>query len=115
MSKIKEHFKNNALIYIILFTCAVVLIIAKTATGYDKYEPETLDTSNMIVVNVDEAVELFDKETANVLIIGSYDCTATIDYEVYVHIVELSEGFKAYYLELSTLDTNSESFKKLYD
>ena len=115
MNKIKEHFKNNVLIYLILFTCIIVLIVAKTATGYDKYEPPTLDTSNMIVVDIEGAMEVFDKKTANMIVVGSYDCSATMDYEPYIHIVELAEGFKAYYSELSTLDTNSESFKKFYD
>lgn len=110
MDKIKKHLKENGVIYFVVISCLLILggtyIITKNNTQEEKVE--TVDTSLFKVVNLSEALKLFDDDNVKMLLIGYETCSATIDYVPTVQYVEVSRGFTAYYLDLKDNMKESE-------
>lgn len=120
MDKILNHFKNNAIIYLILLLCLAILIIAIFVK--EQQEPEEVDTSKFKVVTLKEAIKLFDDKDPKYLLISTHDCQATINFVPSVVIALATEQVDVYYLELTSIDTESEEdladfaeFQKLLD
>ena len=111
MEKVKEHLKNNFAIYAVLLTCIVVVTIAICITSKPKLE--TVDTSMFVVISLEEALELFEKEEPSLLIMSVETCTATIDYVKYLQIAQAKGEYYTYYLDLNTIDTSSKEFETL--
>lgn len=111
MEKLKKHFKNNFAIYLVILACLVVLCVALFVTK----EPEQpkVDTSMFRVVTVKEALKLFDEDKANLLVISTSDCSATIKYVPSLQIAQAKDSYHTYYLELDDIDPNSKDFKEL--
>ena len=106
MNKVKQNFINNAAIYLVLFVCLVVVLVAFFVTnrGGTELEVPKVDTSLFQVVTLDEALELFETDEPKFLVIGLDTCTATINYVPSLQIAEAKFNFKVYYLELSSID-----------
>ena len=113
MEKIKKHLKNNFAIYIVLVTCIVILGIAISVNSKPKVEK--VDTSMFEVVTLDEALELFETDEPKLLVMSVPTCTATIGYTPYLQIAQAKHRYNTYYLDLTTIDTKSEDFKKLQE
>ncbi len=104
MDKIKNHFKNNAIIYLILLLCLVILGIAIFVKGQNKLEE--VDTSLFDVISLDKANSLFDDNDPKLLLISTKTCQATVKYQPTLTIAAAKEEIKVYYLELT--DINKE-------
>ena len=61
-----------------LSICIIVVTIAVCITSKPKLK--TVDTSMFVVISLEEALELFEKEEPSLLIMSVETCTATIDY-----------------------------------
>ena len=113
MEKIKQHILNNFAIYTVILACLIVLGVALFITSKPKVE--TVDTSMFKVVTLKETLELFETDNAKILVMSVPTCTATIGYTPYLQIAQAKQRYITYYLDLSTIDTNSEDFKKLQE
>ena len=113
MEKLKQHLLNNFAIYSVILACLVVLGVAVFITNKPKLE--TVDTSMFKVVTLKEALELFETDDAKLLVMSVPTCTATIGYTPYLQIVQAKQRYHTYYLDLTTIDTKSEDFKKLQE
>ena len=111
MEKLKQHFLNNFAIYAVILACIVVLAVAVFITSEPKLE--TVDTSMFKVVTLQETLELFETDEAKLLVMSVPTCTATIGYTPYLQIAQAKHKYHTYYLDLTTIDTKSEDFKKL--
>lgn len=113
MDKVKRHFKTNLPIYLVVFTCIVVLGISFYVTKQNKKEEvATVDTSMFKVLTLEETLKRFDEAEPTVLVIGYKTCSATIHYTPYLQIAQAKYGYDTYYLELDSID---ESQKEKYD
>jgi hypothetical protein len=111
MEKFKSHFKNNFAIYAVLIASILVIVIAMFATRKD--QGETVDTSMFRVVTVKEVLNLFKEEKANLLVISTSNCAATIKYVDSLKIAQAKYGYNTYYLELDNIDYKSKDFQEL--
>lgn len=111
MEKIITHFKNNLAIYMVLLASIVILCIALFVTKDEKIEK--VDTSMFRVITVKEALDLFKEDTANLLVISTSTCAATIKYVPSLKIAQAKDGFNTYYLELDDIDYESADFQEL--
>ncbi len=112
MQKILNHFKNNAIIYLIIITCIIVLIVVRTKTGMQLPEDVRIDTSHFNVVDIDNAVKLFEDSSPKMLIVSVYNCPATERYVPVVRVSQIKYQYTSYYLELTDIKEESESYKK---
>ncbi len=118
MDAVKNHFKNNILIYLVLFVCLVIVLISLFITRDDTGEIETakVDTKYFEVVSLQQALKLFDSVEPVFLVIGYESCSATINYVPYLQIATAKFGFPVYYLELASIDENqTEDLKTFRD
>lgn len=117
MEKIKQHLKNNFAIYLILIACIIVICITLeiNKVNGEKDTREKVNTEYYTVINVDEALALFDDDVPKFLIISTDYCSATIKYTQTVNYAMIQYDFKVYYLSITDVDTNSENFKKLVE
>lgn len=118
MTTLKNHFKNNALIYLVLFVCLVITLITLFVTNKNSKELEIpkVDTSLFKVVTLQEALNFFEQDEPTFLVIGLETCTATINYVPYLKIAEAKFGFQVYYLELASIDnTQLDDLNKLIE
>ena len=114
MTKIINHIKNNAILYLIIVLCLVILAIAI----FMKAEPkkEILDTKHFKVVTLDEALKLFDDDSPKYLLISTNTCTATIGFSPTLIIAGAKAGITIHYLELNDIDkSNKEVMAKFYE
>ena len=114
MKKLLEHFKNNILIYLILFTCVVVILVVHHYTRDDS-EPVVVDTQYFNVVDLKGAMKLFEDDSPKMLILSVNDCPATEKYVTYVRIEQMRRTFTAYYLDLNTIKGDEEEYEKLLE
>ena len=105
MGKILNHFKNNAIIYLILLLCLVILAIAIFVKQQNKVE---VDTSMFNVIPLKEAIGLFDDNDPKYILISTNDCAATEKFVPSLVIAEAKEEVKVYYLELNDIDRNNK-------
>lgn len=113
MEKLKQHLLNNFAIYMVILACIIVISVALFITSKPKVE--TVDTSMFKVVTLKETLELFETDNAKLLVMSVPTCTATIGYTPYLQIAQAKQQYHTYYLDLTTIDTNSEDFKKLLE
>ncbi len=113
MKKIIEHLKRNVAIYIVLLACLTVLGVTLLITR--EPDVERVDTSMFQVVTVKEALELFEKDTANLLVISTSTCSATINYVPSLQIGQAKDSYNTYYLDLDEVNADSKEFKELLD
>ena len=113
MEKLKEHFLNNFAIYTVILACLVVVGVAIFITR--EPQVETVDTSMFKVVTLKETLELFESDSAKLLVMSVPTCTATISYTPYLQRAQAKQRYNTYYLDLTTIDTNSDDFKKLQE
>lgn len=111
MEKLKAHFKTNFAIYAVLLTCIIVVGVVIAVNTNPKVE--TVDKSMFKVVTLQETLKLFEREEPTLLIMSVDTCTATIDYVPYLQIAQAKGNYHTYYLDLNSIDTSSEDFKKL--
>ncbi len=105
MEKIKHHFQENFLIYLILITCIIVfLIIYNSSKNLKVPEIEKVDTSLFHVVNVYQALELFNNNEPTYLVIGDDSCSATHEYVQHLRYEVPNIGLQVYYLDYSSID-----------
>lgn len=113
MEKLKKHFKNNFAIYAILIASIIILCIALFVT---KETPgEKVDTSMFRVVTPKEALRLFDEDKANILVISTSDCAATIKYVDSLKIAQAKYSYNTYYLNLDDVEKDMKNYEKLLD
>ena len=113
MEKLKKHFLDNFAIYAVILACLVVLGVAIFITHKPKVK--TVDTSMFQVVTLKETLELFETNEPKLLVMSVPTCTATISYTPYLQIAQAKYSYITYYLDLTTIDTTSEDFKKLQE
>jgi hypothetical protein len=113
VEKLKQHLLNNFAIYMVILACIIVISVALFITSKPKVE--TVDTSMFKVVTLKETLDLFESDEAKLLVMSVPTCTATIGYTPHLQIVQAKQGYHTYYLDLTTIDTNSEDFKKLQE
>lgn len=111
MENIKKHLKNNFAIYAVLLTCLIIVGIVLAVNNNPKVE--TVDKSMFKVVTLEETLKLFEKDEPTLLVMSVETCTATIDYVPYLQIAQAKGRYDTYYLDLNSIDTKSEDFKKL--
>lgn len=115
MEKIKKHFQENFLIYLILITCIIVfLIIYNSSKNPEAPEIEKVDTSVFHVVNVYQALELFNNNEPTYLVIGADSCSATHEYVKHLRYEVGNIGLQVYYLDYSSIDMEDKD-KKDYE
>lgn len=114
MDKVLNHLKNNGIIYLILLACLIVVLVIKFGPEEKVKQPE-VDTSMFKVVDIDGVMDLFKDKSPKMLLISVHDCTATVNYVPTLQISEAKFGYVSYYLELTEVDTNKESFKEFLD
>lgn len=113
MDKLKNHFKNNFAIYVVLLACLVIILIA---IFYTREDPTpTVDTSMFKVLTLDDTLKLFEDDSAKLLVISVSNCSATISYVPSLQIAQAKYGYTTYYLELDNVDSESEQFTELMD
>ncbi len=113
MDKIINHLKNNFAIYIVLLTCIVIVLIALFITHEPKIEK--VDTSMFRVINLEQALDLFETPEPKLLVMSVETCQATVSYVPYLQIAQAKQGYNTYYLELSEIDSKSEEFKEFQE
>ena len=120
MNKIINHFKSNAIIYLILLLAIVILCIAVFVK--EAQEPEEVDTSSFNVVSLKGAIKFFESDEPHLLVISAKNCQATVKYEPSLSIASAKQQVKVDYLELTDIDKESEEdlndffeFQKLLD
>lgn len=115
MDKLKNHFKNNAIIYLVLITCIIVASIIIAVNHTPLFEKQTpIDKSLFQNVRVKEALYLFEKEEPAYLVIGSENCSTTRDYAEYLRFETLHKKVDIYYLDLDTIKKDElETFNQL--
>lgn len=109
MKKVLEHFKNNAIIYLILLTCIIVILIA--IFKKEEHELKTVDTSLYTIINLDQAIHLFDDNEPKYLLISTDTCSATASYTDTLRYAMLKHNFKVYYLRYDELDAERDKEK----
>lgn len=119
MEKIKKHFQDNALIYLVLITCIIIssIVIYVNRNPVDT-EAKKIDKSLFEIVNVDQALDLFNHKGAYYLVMGVDDCSATISYAETLKYEMIKMNFPVYYLDLNSIskddiDTYNEFANKL--
>ncbi len=113
MNKILTHFKNNAIFYLIILLCLVILGIAIFVKGQEKVE--TLDTKLFNIVSLKEANNLFEDDSPKYLLISTNTCSATIGFAPTLKIAAAKAGISIYYLELNDIDKeNKEDLEDFY-
>ena len=111
MKKVISHLKNNIAIYMVLLASIVILCVALFVTKDSKVEK--VDTSMFRVINVKEALKLFKEDNANLLVISTSTCAATIKYVPSLQIAQAKDSYNTYYLELDDVDYKSKDFQEL--
>ena len=112
MKKIKNHFKNNAAIYLVLLACVAIICISLFVNKEEELVEPVVDTSQFSVVNVEEALKLFDDKTAKLLILSVNTCGATANYVPSLQIAQAKNGYNTYYLELSEITESTPKFEE---
>jgi hypothetical protein len=112
MDKVLTHFKNNFAIYAVLLVCLLVIAIALIFSG-DKEEKVDIDTSMFDVVDIDEALALFEKDDVSFLVISTNNCSATAGYVPYLQVALAQYGFRVKYFDFTDMDLKSEKMQKL--
>lgn len=115
MNKIIAHLKNNASVYFVIIGCLIVLLIVLLSSNQDNNKKDYVDTKYFKVININEALKLFDNNDNSVLIIGRKDCPATIEFGKVMTVAKAKYGFTVNYLELTDLDPNSSEYKSLIE
>ena len=111
MEKVINHLKNNIAIYMVLLASVVIICVALFVTKDPTVEK--VDTSMFRVVSVKEALKLFEEDKANLLVISTSTCAATIKYVPSLKIAQAKDGYNVYYLELDEVSYESKEFQKL--
>ena len=111
MDKLKKHLKNNLAIYMVIIACAVVLGITLFMTREE--EVPRVDTSMFVVLDINQALDLFKRDETVLLVISTSDCAATIKYVDYLKISQALNKYNTHYLELDNLDPESKEVKEL--
>lgn len=110
MDKLKTHFTNNAVIYLILFVCIVIVSISLFSTKEPTNPESIVDTKFLEVVTIEEALELFEDKDPKLLIISVNYCSATKEYVDTLKINQSKYNYPTYYLELTDIDTEKKEF-----
>lgn len=113
MEKLKKHLKNNFAIYAVLVASIVIVCVAMFVTRDDP--GETVDTSMFRVVTPKEALKLFNEDKANILVLSTSDCAATIKYVDSLKIAQAKYSYNTYYLNLDEVENDIENYKKLLE
>lgn len=111
MQKIKNHFKNNAAIYLVLLISATIIAISVFVNKEEELPEPIVDTSMFRVINLEEALKLFDDDNAKLLILSVNTCGATANYVPSLQIAQAKNGYNTYYLELSEITETSPEFE----
>lgn len=109
MEKVLKHFKNNALIYLILLTCLIVILIA--VFHKEDEEVKYVDTSVFNTITLDEAIGLFDDDTPKYLLVSSNDCGATVNYVPSLQYVMMEYEYKVHFLSLDKINFKRDKEK----
>lgn len=110
----KEHFKNNYIIYLLIILIVAITLAIKLVP---KNKEELLDTSMFNVIDVKEALQLFNESNnkAKVLLICRLNCSACINSEKTFKFTMLEYKYNINYLELSNLQNDNEETKQLLE
>ena len=106
--------KNNSIIaYILLAIAVIVIFCIITFVKPEQQEiPDTLDTSMFNVVNTKQVLEMLKNKKAQMIVIGSKECSATKSFVPSMQISEAKGNYIINYLELLEVDVNSEEYKE---
>lgn len=117
MDKVLNHFKRNMSIYLVFLACVIIIgvVLVINKVNDEKDTREKVDTSYFTVIDVDQALALFDDEKPKYLLISTDHCSATIKYVQTVNYAMIQYDFKVYYLSLSGVNLESENYKKLVE
>jgi hypothetical protein len=109
MKKVLKHLKNNAIIYLVLLTCAVVIVIATFIKPAE--ELKEVDTSLFEVVNINQTIKLFNDDSTKFLIIGNNTDQTTVSYAEYVRYSMLKHNYKPYFMYQEDIDFKKDTDK----
>ena len=109
MDKVLKHLKNNAIIYLILIVCIIVILIALFYKP--KEELREPDTSLFEVVNVGQVVHLFDDNSTKFLMVGTNTDQTTANYADYVKYSMLKHEYTPYFLYQEDIDFKKDKDK----
>ena len=113
MDKIITHFKNNAIIYLILVLCLIIIGVSLFIKGQDTLKE--VDTSLFDIVSLDKANSFFDDNDPKLLLISTKTCQATVKYQPTLTIAAAKENIKVHYLELTDIDKEDRAvMEKFY-
>ena len=107
MDKVLKHLKNNAIIYLILIVCIIVILIALFYKP--KEELRETDTSLFEVVNVGQVVHLFDDNSTKFLMVGTNIDQTTANYADYVKYSMLKHEYTPYFLYQEDIDFKKDN------
>ena len=109
MKKVLKHIKNNAIIYLVLITCVIIVLIATLFKPTD--ELKEVDTSLFKVININQAIKLFDDNSTKFLIIGNNTDQTTESYVEYVRYSMLKHDYKPYFIYQEDIDFKKDADK----
>jgi hypothetical protein len=110
MEKIKNNIRNNAAIYLLIIAVIIIFLIIKFV-GNKQTTEEELDTSMFNVVTTENVDKIFNSTKAEILVIGSKECSATKDFESIMKLSSAKEQYIINYMELLDEDKDSTSYK----
>ena len=112
MNKILEHLKNNAAIYLIVIVCIIIGVLIFQNHDNEKIE---YDTRPFNIVDNKKALELFESNEPQMLVIGKKTCSASKELLPSLVIAQTTGKYKTNYLELTDLKKGSEDYNKLLE
>lgn len=113
MNKILNNIKNNLALYLTIIVVIIIGLILVFQT--EKEEKIDYDLSMFEVIDVKEVNKYFEEKKSTVLFIGKETCTASQEFIPSLQIAQAKYNIKVRYLDLKSLDVESEDFKKLIE
>lgn len=110
MEKIKNNIQNNAAIYLLIIAVIIIFLIIKFV-GNKQTTNDELDTSMFNVVTTENVDKIFNSQKAEILVIGSRECSATKAFEPIMQLSSAKEQYTINYMELLDEEQNSNSYK----
>ena len=113
MNNLANHLKKYGAIYLIIVASLIIGLIIFLKPNKEEPEEETYDTSFFTEVDTAGAVNLFESNASSVLLICRPGCAVCQQFVPYLQIAMVQYGFEVNYLNLDTIDQNSEEYQKL--
>ncbi len=116
MDKLKKHFKENYLIYLVLVTCIIIFGIISYVNYHPVEKVEPLDKTYLKEESLNNVLELFNSSETTYLVLGVDNCQATRDYVEYLRFCVFDLRLEVHYLDLNSIgEEDEEDLQKLID